>query len=632
MKNQTLLLIALLSSILLFNSCTFRKGGARNEVAQGHFQLYSHPDYEETKTEETNRRLVIVSTNDLYGHIIPENETVVSPDNQNQKNYPVGGMSYFSTYLKILRERYPNQVMLVDAGDFFQGTLLSNSLMGQPIVDVYEYLGYDAVNIGDNDFYFLNNTKNDDQNYFRNLVKKSKFPYLLSNLYEISSAKNINWENIKPFVIKEVNGIKVGIIGVMTKEILDKSIKEALTGLYIEDLNKAVIRHSHLAKRAGAQVVLLLAHSDILCGTQSALKKELPISKVNFSPNDAEACDSNSELTQMLKMIPPNTVDLVVSGNQLGKVANFIEGVPVAQNFGLGRYFSRIELVYDLKKQRVDQEKTIIYQPTKICHNFFSETEDCFTQDISVNHDLVTTAKFLGQDIYEDQNLKNLIEPFQQKVNKLANQKIKDLENDFPHTKNSLSPFGSFVAETIRKKLNAQISILNANAVQDGLTKGELTYGSLFQSLPHDNLIMRVKLFGRDLKSLIKLSITDDYHVSAYYSGIKISFTGANSQGDDALENETWKRSKNVNLTLEDGTLINDNQVYDVATVNYLGHTSKDSFGQILNNIHYSNKKLYDRNYRDIIAEEIKNNRLFENVIIRFNSAANTLQNHSQTK
>jgi 5'-nucleotidase len=629
---STFIVLIILS--FMFSSCTFRKGGARNEVLKGHYQLYSHPEEDDSYLEEQNiKKIVIIGTNNLYGNVNPQYENAYSQQQNKEIQVPVGGLSYFSSYMSILRDRYPGQILLVDAGDIFQGTLISNSFQGEPVTKLYEHLQYDALTFGDNEFNIPVIKKGKKRRrksitamtYLKDIVEKSKTPYVTSNIYEISTGKTLGWDNVHPYIIKEVNGVKVAILAVTTKDTLSKNIKESLTGLYFEEPSKAIIKHAHLARKEGAEVIVLMAHAGLNCGERIAETKGLPLQKVNFVPEDSTSCDSKSELYKILNEMPPGIVDAIVTGQSFNKVANFIKGVPVIQNFGLGKYFSRLELYFDNNKKEVLKEKIVIHQPTKICHFFFKESEDCYTQDKTVSHDQTISAKFLGRKIEMDIVAEKLLEPYQLKVNKLANKKIVDLNKAFPHSQQSYSPFGSYVVDIIRKKLKADVGILNSSSVRFGLEKGELTYGKLFRSLPYENYLMRVKIKGKDLRELVTIGTGVNSSNQAYFSGINVVISNKKEKESDMNLEEPWKKEKEIQIFMEDGSPLKDGKVYNLATTNFLGSTAEDSFGKILNKVHHTKKKLYDRNYRDIIADEITETSVFEKVINRYVNSARVI-------
>src|SRR5262245_47391265 len=85
--------------------------------------------------------ITVVGTNDLHGGIAPRDGR--------------GGLALFAGYLanvRRAREKDGGAVVLVDAGDRFQGTLESNLAEGAPVVAAYDALGYDAVAVGNHDF------------------------------------------------------------------------------------------------------------------------------------------------------------------------------------------------------------------------------------------------------------------------------------------------------------------------------------------------------------------------------------------------------------------------------------------------------------------------------------------------
>jgi hypothetical protein len=70
-----------------------------------------------------------------------------------------------------------------------------------------------------------------------------------------------------------------------------------------------------------------------------------------------------------------------------------------------GKGFSFSEIVFDLETKKINFDKTLIHQPVYFCQEFFKETNDCFTEDETVQHDKRIPAKFLGQKITPELDL-----------------------------------------------------------------------------------------------------------------------------------------------------------------------------------------------------------------------------------
>ena len=87
--------------------------------------------------------LSIVGTNDLHGGILARDGR--------------GGVALLGGYVRNLRAaraRDGGAVLLIDAGDMFQGTLESNAMEGAPVVAAYNALGYTAAAVGNHEFDF----------------------------------------------------------------------------------------------------------------------------------------------------------------------------------------------------------------------------------------------------------------------------------------------------------------------------------------------------------------------------------------------------------------------------------------------------------------------------------------------
>ena len=90
-----------------------------------------------TPADEPNTTITVIGTNDVHGALVPRDDT--------------GGLVALSAYVNALRaarEADGGALLLLDAGDMWQGTLESNLSEGETIVEAYNRLGYDAVALG----------------------------------------------------------------------------------------------------------------------------------------------------------------------------------------------------------------------------------------------------------------------------------------------------------------------------------------------------------------------------------------------------------------------------------------------------------------------------------------------------
>ncbi len=92
-------------------------------------------------------KIVVIHTNDLHGNLLPHTAKAVAPLPEK-----VGGLAYLATVIENLKAEYPGEYLLLDAGDFAQGTLESNPFYGKPVMEFFNFLGYDAVEFGNHEF------------------------------------------------------------------------------------------------------------------------------------------------------------------------------------------------------------------------------------------------------------------------------------------------------------------------------------------------------------------------------------------------------------------------------------------------------------------------------------------------
>lgn len=147
------------------------------------------------------RELLIVHTNDTHSCVEPLNPNLADTTQANK-----GGYLRRVALLNELRARDP-KLLLVDAGDFSQGSAYYNLYHGDVEVGLMNIMGYDAATIGNHEFDF------GVENMAR-LFRMAKFPIVCCN-YDFTGTACEGL--VKPYVIIKRNGLKIGIFGVSPK-------------------------------------------------------------------------------------------------------------------------------------------------------------------------------------------------------------------------------------------------------------------------------------------------------------------------------------------------------------------------------------------------------------------------------
>jgi 5'-nucleotidase len=187
-------------------------------------------------------RVTILHTNDTHSRIDPF-------PMDGGRNQGLGGVAGRASLIKTIRQK-EEHVLLLDAGDIFQGTPYFNLYKGEPEIKSMTAMGYDASTIGNHDFDAgLENLR--DQ-----LNRHSSFPMIISN-YDFSGTPME--DKYIPYKIFNKGRLKIGVTGVGIE--LKGLVPENLYGKtkYLNPIEMAN-RHANLLKQKGCDLVVCLSH------------------------------------------------------------------------------------------------------------------------------------------------------------------------------------------------------------------------------------------------------------------------------------------------------------------------------------------------------------------------------------
>lgn len=149
---------------------------------------------QETKT------LTVLQTSDMHSRVEPIDAAVAD------RNAGKGGMVRRAALINQYRKEAPN-LLLVDCGDFCQGTPYYNLFRGEVEVKLMNRMGYDAITIGNHEFdYGMDN--------LARLFRLAKFSVVCAN-YDVKGT--VLEDLVKPYVIVKRGDLKIGIFGVSPK-------------------------------------------------------------------------------------------------------------------------------------------------------------------------------------------------------------------------------------------------------------------------------------------------------------------------------------------------------------------------------------------------------------------------------
>ncbi len=283
-----------------------------------------------TGAAPTRVQVVILSTTDLHGNIYPIDYYTNKADNR--------GLAKVATVIKQARKDNP-KLILLDSGDTIQGTPLEyfhnkkNNTPPDPMMLSMSALKYDAMAVGNHEYNFG----------LKNLEKarrEASFPWLSANTYKTGTDENY----YQPYIVKEVDGVRVAILGLTTPGIPNWENPQNYAGLeFRETVAEAKKWVPVLRDKERADLVVISMHMGI--------EEDLRTGELNPSnvPNENAA-------VRVAREVPG--VDLILMGHTHREISSLVVGnTLLTQANYWGRHLARA----DIYLEKTDEGKWRVF-------------------------------------------------------------------------------------------------------------------------------------------------------------------------------------------------------------------------------------------------------------------------------
>lgn len=430
--------------------------------------------------------LSVVGTNDLHGGVLPRDG--------------VGGLALLSGYVEALRAaraRDGGAVLLIDAGDMFQGTLESNLGEGAPVVAAYNALGYTAAAVGNHEFDFgpvgLASVPvgpyDDPRGALKARAAEARFPFLAANLIDESTGRPVEWPNVRPTATIDAAGVRIGIIGVMTSQALSATTSSNVVGLRIAPLSSTIVEHAERLRRDGAAIVIVSAHAGGRC-------------KSFDDPADLSSCNPAGEIMGVAGELRPGLVDVIVAGHSHAGMAHVVNGIPIIESFAGGRAFGRVDLIVERPGGRVLDRR--IFPPRDLCAREGTQAGVCLPE--------TSTAPAGGLPRYEgavvsaDTTIQAVLAPAVEKAEAVKSRPL-GVAAVTPVRRGGAveSPLGNLFADALLSGIaGADAALYNTTGgLRADLPAGPLLYGHVYEMMPFDDRLVPIRLTGAELRAVL---------------------------------------------------------------------------------------------------------------------------------
>jgi len=401
-------------------------------------------------------QLTILHWNDFHAQNLPFQVKSKNRVANSDTTFLVGGSATLASYIKKYKAESPN-VLVLNGGDDFQGSPVSAITKGKSQIELLSMLKPDAMTLGNHEF-----------DYGRQLVseylKLVPFPVVCANITDNITKRPYT----TPYVIKKIDGVSVGIIGVMSMELPTLSIPENVKGLEVQDRSASINAVVPELKKNGVDLIVVLSHSGV-----------------------------NED--SVLAMTTPD-VDIIVGAHSHTPLfkPKRVNGILITQAGSRGRWLGKITLDVDTDKD------TVITS--------YAELIECRTADVAPDSAVAAKVKEL-----EGLAAKGLDEV------------IGVLKTDWERGGNSESNLGNWITDAMRTYAKADIALQNSGGIRKGVLAGNIIVRDLWEISPFGNALVTFTVTGAVLREIIQyqLSLNDDF---CQISGMKIVYRTINGK------------------------------------------------------------------------------------------------------
>lgn len=270
--------------------------------------------------EAQRAHVVILQTTDMHGRVFPIDYY--------QNKYDNVGIAKVATLIKEARKTDPD-LMLVDSGDTIQGTPLEyfhnkrNNTPPDPMMLAMNALHYDSMAVGNHEYNF-------GLKVLEKARSEAKFPWLSANTYN-TNAKGDPSNHYTPYIIREVNGVRVGVLGLTTPGIPNWENLPNYEGLeFKETVSEAKKWVPILREKEKVDLVVITMHMGI--------EEDLSTGKLN----PAQVPNENAAIA-IARQVPG--VDVILMGHTHRDVPSLIvNGVLLSQANRWASHVARIDM------------------------------------------------------------------------------------------------------------------------------------------------------------------------------------------------------------------------------------------------------------------------------------------------
>jgi 5'-nucleotidase/UDP-sugar diphosphatase len=341
----------------------------------------------------------------------------------------LGGVAHLAGKAGSLRQEKPT--LLLAAGDMIQGNNWANMSQGESAIELMNAMRFDAMVLGNHEFDF-------GQAELKKRITESAFPILGANVEGL--------DRIHPFIIKDIGGVRVGIIGIVTEETPVATHPRNVIGLQFLSSAETVEKRLRELKNQ-ADVIIVLSH-------------------IGHAADRA--------LAEKVKGI-----DVIVGGHSHTKILKPVRigDTLIVQAWEHGKALGVLDLT-------IREGRIVGY--------------DGHLEEVK------------PQEGKEDRGILPLVEKYNQKMDRVLNARIGEtaIDLDGENVRKRETNLGNFIADIMRQTAKADAALINGGTIRMNMSRGEILVKDVYSVLPFDNYIVAIKLMGKQIAQALEYGVS----------------------------------------------------------------------------------------------------------------------------
>lgn len=350
-------------------------------------------------------------------------------------------------------------VLLVDNGDAVQGAAIGTLSKGEYLIDMMNKLGYDVATPGNHEFDYT-------MEQFFVLRDKADFPYISANFVD-KDGKPV----LDPYVVKEVNGVKIGFVGASTPKTITTSTPTYFqdgNGNYIygflndatgEGVYTAIQQAVDAARADGAEYVILMAHLGIEMDCQPWTSSDV----INNTTGIDAVLDGHSHSvieSELVKNKDGRDVVLTSTGAKLANIG--------CLTFEEGKVVTRL----------INDNMTDGQSMSAFIDEINSQFEELLNE--------VVASTDVDLTIFDPTEVDSEGKPVRI---------VRRMETNL----------GDLCADAYRALSGADVAFVNGGGVRASIPAGDITYGQIIQVHPYGNEMCVIEVTGQQILDALEL-------------------------------------------------------------------------------------------------------------------------------